>query len=251
MLLGRSRSNQASPTLLEDKENGFGFFRSNLRPNKPRKDLVETMGHHADGLKFAGGSFSLIPARAAREMIDIAHENKIYVSTGRFMEHILLHLEVFTMVDRYLQKCKDLGFDVVELSSSFLSFPPDDWLRLTERVQSYNLKPKPELGIQFGAGGDTEASALEASDTSNPGKLINLGQKFIDMGVERMMIKSEGITENVKSWRADVIQDTLKGLPVEKIMFEADKPRVFSCIPEFDYSDMNLNSKNQVLDDQF
>lgn len=44
-------------------------------------------------------------------------------------------------------------FDVVELSAGFLSFPSDDWLRLVDRVHSYGLKAKPELGIQFGAGG--------------------------------------------------------------------------------------------------
>lgn len=40
---------------------------------------------------------------------------------------------------------------MVELSAGFLSLPADDWLRLVERVHSYGLKAKPELGIQFGA----------------------------------------------------------------------------------------------------
>lgn len=44
-------------------------------------------------------------------------------------------------------------FDVIELSAGFLSFPGGDWVRLVEEVQSHGLKAKPELGIQFGAGG--------------------------------------------------------------------------------------------------
>src|ERR1700741_4427466 len=63
--------------LLEDHSSGLGFIRSNPRPPKPRlhgvtevrgpyysaygtrhlEDLIETMGYHIDGLKFAGGSF--------------------------------------------------------------------------------------------------------------------------------------------------------------------------------------------------
>jgi phosphosulfolactate synthase (CoM biosynthesis protein A) len=39
------------------------------------------MGHHVDGLKFAGGSFSLFPEDKLRELIDIAHEHGVYVST--------------------------------------------------------------------------------------------------------------------------------------------------------------------------
>jgi phosphosulfolactate synthase (CoM biosynthesis protein A) len=71
---------------------------------------------------------------------------------------------------------QNIKFDVVKLSSGFLSFHPDDWLRLVERVHSYGLKAKPELGIQVGAGGDTEASALEEAGTSDPSKIVNLGK---------------------------------------------------------------------------
>lgn len=90
-------------TLLEDTGDGLAFIRSNPRTPKPRlhgvtevrgpyysaygkrhlQDLMDTMGHHIDGLKFAGGSFSLFPEKAVREMIDIAHENDVYVSTVR------------------------------------------------------------------------------------------------------------------------------------------------------------------------
>ena len=84
------------------------------------------------------------------------------------------------------------------------------------------MKAKPELDIQFGAGGDTATEALESTGTSDPSKVVQLGKRFIDAGVERMMIGSEGITENVKSWRTDVIQTIMKELPREKVMFEGE-----------------------------
>lgn len=252
----------SSPILLQDKESGYGFIRHNPRNPKPRKtgvteirgpyysvmgkrylqDVLETMGYHVDGLKFAGGSFSLFPEDKLRELIQLAHEHGVYVSTGGWMEHILATSggADTTAVDRYLAKCKDVGFDVIELSSGFLSLPADDWLRLADRVHQAGLKAKPELGIQFGAGGDTEASDLEAIGTSDPSRVINVAKRFIDAGVERMMIESEGITENVKSWRTDVIQSILKELPLEKVMFEAADPKVFNWyIREFGV-DVNL-----------
>ncbi|KAJ9493948.1 hypothetical protein H2202_010615 [Exophiala xenobiotica] len=251
--------NQAQ-TLLQDKENGFGFIRHNPRTPKPRdkgvteirgsyysaygkrhlQDVLETMGYHVDGLKFAGGSFSMMPESAVRELVDLAHQYDVYVSTGGWIEHILTQPDAHTAVDKYLKKCKDIGFDVIELSSGFLSFPPDDWLRLVDKVHSMGLKAKPELGIQFGAGGDTAAEDLEATGgTSDPSKVVNLGKKFIEAGVERMMIESEGITENVKSWRTDVIQAILRDLPQEK-MFEAADPPVFNWyVREFGI-DVNL-----------
>ena len=42
---------------------------------------------------------------------------------------------------------------------------------------------------------------LEYIGTSDPTKVINMEHRFGDAGVERMMIESEGIAENVSSWR--------------------------------------------------
>ncbi|KAH8927789.1 putative sulfonate biosynthesis enzyme [Atractiella rhizophila] len=203
-------------------------------------DVLETMGEHVDGLKFAGGSFTLFPEDKLRELLGIAHDHGVYISTGGFMEHLLTHADVGTVAERYLKKCKSLGFDVIELSSGFLSFPPSDWLRLVDLVHSHGLIAKPEIGIQFGAGGDTSAAELEATDSSSPEKLLQLGEQFVKAGVERMMIESEGITENVKTWRTDVIQDIMKSLPPEKVMFEAADPKVFNWyVREFGV-DVNL-----------
>ncbi|KAJ4294695.1 hypothetical protein N0V88_004925 [Collariella sp. IMI 366227] len=253
------------PNIMLEDENAFGFARHNSRPPKPRKigvteirgpyysamgkqylkDVLETMGHHIDGLKFAGGSFSLFPEDKLRELIDLAHEHGVYVSTGGWMEHILLQSSPSTAVTRYLETCKRLGFDVIEISSGFLSLPADDWLRLIHKVHAHGLTAKPEIGIQFGAGGDTDAAELEAlgGGTSDPSKVVNLGKRFIEeAGVERIMIESEGITENVKAWRTDVIQTILGagGLPKEKVMFEAAEPKVFNWYVREFGADVNL-----------
>ncbi|GKT55912.1 cysteine sulfinate desulfinase [Colletotrichum tofieldiae] len=63
---------------------------------------------------------------------------------------------------------------------------------------------------------------------SNPSKVIDLGKKFITAGVKRIMVESEDIAKNVKTWRADVIQKILRDLSMEKVMFEAADPAVFN-----------------------
>ena len=258
------KANKKNPphTLLDDVENGFGFVRSNPRDPKPRKrgvteirasyytvmgkrylaDVLETMGHHVDGLKFGGGSFALYPEAALRELIELCHEHDVYVSTGGWMEHLLTLTTPTSLdiVDKYLKKCKDLGFDVVEISSGFLSLPTDDWARLIEQVQKYGMKPKPEIGIQFGAGGDTPAAGLTSLGQNDPQRAIQRAKQFFDLGVERIMIESEGITENVEQWRTDVISTFMRELPMEKMMFEAADPPVYTWyIREFGI-DVNL-----------
>ena len=100
-----------------ENERAFSFLRVNERQGKPRKhglteirgpyytpmgrryleDILETMGEYVDILKFAGGSFSLMPHRAVKELIDLCH--------------------------KYIEECKRLEFDIIEISSGFITVP--------------------------------------------------------------------------------------------------------------------------------
>lgn len=226
-------------------ERAFSFIPQNRRPEKPRKrgmteirgpyytptgrryvcDLFEMMGEHIDGLKFAGGSFSLMPEEQVQRLIDLAHRNGVYVSTGGFIERVLTYGP--EMVNRYIDEVARLGFDVLEISMGFVTLPGEDLLRLIERARKAGLKPKPELGIQFGAGGATEAAELEAEGTRDVGWLIAQGKRCLDAGAEILMIESEGITESVRSWRTDVAAQIVEALGIDHVMFEAADPAVF------------------------
>jgi len=83
-------------------ESDLSFIRHNPSEQKPRskglteiraayytvmgpnylRDVLETMGHWVDGLKFAGGSHTLFPEYKLREVINLAHDHGVYVSTG-------------------------------------------------------------------------------------------------------------------------------------------------------------------------
>jgi phosphosulfolactate synthase (CoM biosynthesis protein A) len=149
----------------------------------------------------------------------------VRVSTGGFIEYVLTQGP--EAVRRYLAECRDLGFDIVEVSSGFITVPPDDLVRLVEAVRKAGLTAKPEVGIQFGAGGASAAAELEAEGTRDPSLAIALARRYLDAGAELIMIESEGITENVRSWRADVPQRFADALGLEHVMFEAADPEVF------------------------
>ncbi len=224
----------------------FEFLKVNERPAKPRprgvteirgpyytpmgkrylQDVLETMGAYVDVLKVAGGSFSLMPREALKELIDLCHEYNVLVDTGGFMEHVLTQGR--EAVDRYIEECGNLGFDIIEISAGFITIPTDDWLRLVEKVKKAGLKPKPEVGIQFGAGGASAAEELEAEGTRDPEWAILQAKRFLDAGAYMIMIESEGITENVKVWRTDVPAKMVNALGLEKVMFEAAEPDVFA-----------------------
>src|SRR4030095_5628299 len=90
-------------------DRSFPFLQINEREAKPRdrglteirgpyysvvgrrypEDLFETMGSYVDSLKFAGGSFTLMPERPVREIVDLCHKHDVLVSTGGFIERVL------------------------------------------------------------------------------------------------------------------------------------------------------------------
>src|SRR5205085_12168529 len=173
-----------------------------------------------------GGSFALRPQPAVREMIELCRRYIVLVSTGGFIEYRIGQGP--KTIARYIVECKGLGFDIVEVSSGFITIPTDDLLRLVERVQKAGMKAKPEVGIQFGAGGASVAVELEAEGTRDPEWAIMQARRFLDAGAYQIMIESEGITENVKTWRTDVVARLAGALGLEKVMFEAADPEVFA-----------------------
>lgn len=189
------------------------------------EDVLETMGEYVDILKFAAGSFSLMKRDVLKEIIETAHRYNVMVSTGGWMEYVLTQGP--EAVDRYIKECKDVGFDIIEISSGFITIPTEDWVQLVEQVKKAGLKPKPEVGIQFGSGGASAVAELEAEGTRDSAWAISQAKRFLDVGAYMIMIESEGITENVKAWRTDVPPKIIDALGLDKVMFEAADPEVF------------------------
>jgi phosphosulfolactate synthase (CoM biosynthesis protein A) len=230
---------------IEPSERAFAFIRLNERSRKPRtrgvteirgpyytpmgrrylEDILETMGAWVDSLKFAGGSFALMPRDRLVELIELCHRYDVQVSTGGFIERVLLQGP--DAVDRYVEECRAVGFDILELSTGFITLPTDDVARLIERVQQAGLKPKPEVGIQFGAGGASTVEALEAEGTRDVEWAIAQARRYLEAGAWMIMVESEGITENVRTWRTDVVAKLINALGLERVMFEAADPPVF------------------------
>jgi len=241
-----------------DVERAFSFLELNQRPQKPRSrgvteirgpyytpvghrylaDLLETMGTYIDTLKYAGGSFALMPRETVHALNELCHEHDVAVSTGGFLEHVLAQRG--DAVARYLEESRELGFDIVEISTGFVTLPADDLIRLTKTVRAAGLKPKPEVGIQFGAGGASTVEALEAEGTRDVGQAIELAKRHLDAGAQMIMIESEGITEQVRDWRTDVVARIVSELGLEHVMFEAADPAVFTWYVKNYGIDVNL-----------
>ncbi len=227
-------------------ERTFEFLHLNEREEKPRstgiteirgpyydpmgprelRDIMETMGQYVDIYKFSGGSFALMPEEAVTELIEVCHEYDVKVSTGGYIENVLIRDNDKVM--QYVDEAERLGFDIVELSSGFLAIGIDDMVRLTEAItDSYEIAPKPEINVQFGAGGATDPEILEEQGQQDPEQAIEEGRRHLEAGADLLMVEAEGITEEVTEWRTDVAYQIANELGIENLVFEAPGPEMF------------------------
>ena len=107
-------------------------------------------------------------------------------------------------------------------------------------MQKAGLKAKPEVGIQFGAGGASAAGRIAGRGARDPAWAIAQAKRFLDAEAYMVMIESEGITENVPAWRTDVPAKIVSALGVDQVMFEAADPEVFASYIKNYKPDVNL-----------
>lgn len=224
------------------------------------KALLTTWGYYIDGFKFAGGVQSLLNTKIVKSFTDVAHEYDVYVNTGGFIERIVLQDP--KNVDRYLNETKELGFDVVEVSSGMFEYPDDfklkDQVDIVKKIIKLGLKPKPEITLMSGVGGGSKELdyAKKVTSTKTIKQMIEEGERFFDAGAYMLMVESEGITEGIKDakeWRSDVIFALIDKFGHDKLMFEVspedDEARqTFKWYLKNVSQDINLmmNSKNIV-----
>ncbi|CAL5345873.1 hypothetical protein CsSME_00030713 [Camellia sinensis var. sinensis] len=226
------------------------FFEDEDRPEKPRtfgvtemrgphytlltqnllQDIFESMGHFVDGLKFSGGSHSLMPKAYIKEVTNMAHKHNVYVSTGDWAEH-LLHKGP-SAFNEYIEECKQLGFDTIELNVGSLRVPEETLLRFIRLIKSGGLKAKPQFAVKFNKSdipmkGDRAFGAYvvpvprSSEAVEDVDLLIRRAERCLEAGADMIMIDADDVCQYADSVRADIIAKVIGRLGLEKTMFEA------------------------------
>ena len=203
------------------------------------KDLLEMWGDYIDGFKFAGGSMRLLSVDMVKNILKVCHDHDVYVSTGGFVERIIV--QGADAVDRYLEECKSLGFDIVEVSSGLAPIPLEDKVEIVKQVKKMGMIPKPEISLMIGAGAGTHIVGYKPKLRSVDDLMKEAGE-HLKAGAHIMMLESEGITEDLppSKWRTDVIKKLVSEFGFESWMFESSDPLVFKWYLKNFGSNVNL-----------
>jgi phosphosulfolactate synthase (CoM biosynthesis protein A) len=203
------------------------------------KDLLEMWGDYIDGFKFAGGSMRLLSVDMVKRILKVCHDHDVYVSTGGFIERIIVQGP--DAVDRYLEECKSLGFDVVEISSGLAPIPLDDKVEIIKQVKRRGMIAKPEISLMIGAGAGTHVAGYKPK-LRGVDDLMKETRAHLKAGAQIMMLESEGITEDLppNKWRTDVVKKLVSEFGFKSWMFESSDPPVFKWYLKNFGSNVNL-----------
>ncbi|PKA63699.1 hypothetical protein AXF42_Ash016983 [Apostasia shenzhenica] len=199
------------------------------------QEILESMGQFVDGLKFSGGSHSLMPKAFVKEITDLAHKHNVYVSTGDWAEHLLR--QGSTAFKQYIEECKSLGFDTIELNAASLKIPEESLLRFVRLIKSVGLKAKPQFSVKFDrsdipATGDRAFGAyvappaqINSEIVEDVGLLIRRAERCLEAGADMIMIDADEVCRYAEALRTDIIAKIIGRLGLEKTMFEASSSK--------------------------
>lgn len=263
-------------------EKAFEFLDMHDIPDKPRdthvvemrgpyynelsrggtRNILEDWGDYVDGYKFSGGAFRLLDRDKLKELIQICHDNDVWVDTGGAIERYVV--EGPDMVQRYIQECKDVGFDIIEVSDSNIAegsphleqgLSTEELVSIVKDIHDAGLKAKPEISFMYGVGfGVHDASWNEQNQMKDTDEVIEKAQRYLDAGAHMLMVESEGLTElpgdtGPEDWRLEPIERLLDEFGHDKLMFEAAEPAVFKWYLRNVGRDVNLFiDHNQVVE---
>lgn len=192
------------------------------------------MGQFVDGLKFSGGSHSLMPEAFIKEITDLAHQHDVYVSTGDWAEHLLRKGP--SSFKQYVEECKQLGFDTIELNAGSLKVPEDSLFRFIRLAKSCGLQVRPQFAVKFDradmpvagdrAFGSYIAPVNKSSEiVEDVDLLIRKAERCLEAGADMIMIDADDVCQYADSLRADIIAKIIGRLGLEKTMFEASNSK--------------------------
>jgi len=203
------------------------------------RGLLEDWGEYVDGYKFAGGSMRLLSRDRVRQIIQLCHDHNVYVSTGGFVERVIVQGP--DAVDKYLEECKALEYDMVEVSSGLAPIKLEDKVAIVKQVQALGMKPKPEVSMMIGAGAGTHITGYKVKMRTFT-DVVRETRAHLDAGAHTLMLESEGITEDLPpgKWRKDVVKKLVEKFGYKTWMFEASDPPVFKWYLKTFGGDVNL-----------
>ncbi|MEU3982848.1 phosphosulfolactate synthase [Streptomyces sp. NPDC026672] len=208
---GPPKPRAAGLTEVRTYGNSVGFLRG----------YVDTLGEYVDSVKWAVGTQRLVTRRQVKEINSFLHAKGIEVSSGGLLEVLIPRGE--KAVRGFIGEAKELGFDIIEVSTGLVVLDLEDKARIVRAVTEAGLKAKPEV---FGApplpGGYLPGSWISTD------KIANECAVLLEAGAWKVMIEEDGLFDgrDPAKWHRDFAFRLAGRVPQDQIFWEASDIRL-------------------------
>ena len=204
------------------REKGINYVRAPVMVGSCVEDYLEAYANLVDIFKISGKQGALMSKKSLLRFIATCKDFEVKIALGNPIMDVALSSGK-EAVDGLLDDVINLGIEIVEISRISRSLDDDDMCRLIEKATSKGIKVINEVGVAFA---HSEVSENEIFIE----RIKKQTQRFIEAGAWKILLESEGLTENIdeKGYRWQVIDNLISPLKLEQFMVEADDQDVFS-----------------------
>ncbi|AEF96400.1 phosphosulfolactate synthase [Methanotorris igneus] len=184
-----------------------------LSPNFIR-DYLRVCGKHIDFVKFGWGTSAVQDRDVVKEKISIYKEYGIKTYPGGTLFEAAFSKGMF---DEFLEECKDLGFDGVEISNGSMDFSLEDRKYAIKRAKDEGFIVLTEVGKKS-VEKDRELTIEDRI------KLINFD---LECGADYVIIEGResgkciGLFDEKGNVKKDELEILAKNVDIKKVIFEA------------------------------
>ncbi|MGW5147491.1 phosphosulfolactate synthase [Rhodococcus koreensis] len=205
------------------------------------RDYVDTLGPYLDSVKWTCGTQRLLTRSKVIEINSYLHSQDIEVSSGGILESVMPHGPKAVL--QFLDESKELGFDIIEISSALVGISLADKCNIVKAVIDAGMKPKPEINAY--APGDR--------GHVNADKVIREAEAVLEAGAWKVMIEEDGIfsvantgAESSK-WNRDIVWRLASRISHEHLYWEASSVEICLWLLNSFGPDVNLFSGDEWL----
>tara|TARA_A100001388_G_C28698855_1_gene465088 strand:+ start:98 stop:892 length:795 start_codon:yes stop_codon:yes gene_type:complete len=216
------------------RETGINYVRAPVLVGQCIDDYLQAYSDIVDIFKLSGKQAGQMSRSSLLRFLETCKSNDVMISIGNPLMDMALN-GGRKIVDDYLDRVVDYGVDIIEISSIARSADDDDICRLIDVASKRGLKVINEVGIAF-AHSEVQDNMIFSE------RLGRQIQRFLDAGSWKILLESEGITENLErdKFRWQLIDRLLSPLALSQFMVEADDQDVLSKYIEIYGPNINM-----------
>ena len=204
------------------REKGINYVRAPVMVGTCIDDYLEAYSNLVDIFKISGKQGAQMSKKSLERFIKTCKTFEVKVALGNPVMDVALSAGK-EVVDDFLDTVLRLGIDILEISSVSRSLDDDDMCRLIENASNKGIKIINEIGVAFAHSVVTDKEIFIE-------RVKMQSKRFINAGSWKILLESEGLTENIekKDYRWNIIDKIISPLELNQFMVEADDQDVLS-----------------------